>query len=484
MQEWKGPLEQIDEFRWRIPETYQDGMRVPGIIYAGTSLVSRIKQDQAPAQVANVAHLPGLAGPSLAMPDIHWGYGFPIGGVAAVFPETGVISPGGVGYDINCGVRLIRTALCEDDIRSHIGPLVTRLFETIPCGVGGSGSLKLTNRQLKEVLRRGAGWAVQQGYGWELDTIHSEEQGQLKGADPLALSPRALDRGKPQLGTLGSGNHFLEIQKVAEIFNEEAAAAYGLYEGQIVVMIHSGSRGLGYQVCDDNLDRMVKAMHKYRISVPDQQLCCTPVSSPEGKLYFAAMAAAANYAWANRQLLTHGVRRVFAEYFKESPENLGMHLVYDVAHNIAKFERHSVAGETRELLVHRKGATRAFSPEHPDLPRRYHAVGQPVLIPGDMGTASYVLHGTDRAMEETFGSCCHGAGRVMSRRAAVRYGEGRSISSEMQKKGIFVRSRGRQTLLEEAPHAYKDIDAVIDTVHMAGLAGKVAKMKPLGVIKG
>jgi tRNA-splicing ligase RtcB len=483
-EKWSGPLEKIDEYRWRIPVSYAKGMRVPGLIYADEEMIRSVRQDQALQQVANVAHLPGLLGPSMAMPDIHWGYGFPIGGVAGVDVDQGVISPGGVGYDINCGVRLLRTNLVKSDIGDHVRSLVERLFQNIPSGVGSTGKLKLSHKDEKLVLRQGSEWAVKQGFGWAEDTEYTEQNGCLQGADPDALSPRALERGRPQLGTLGSGNHFLEIQEVEEIFDEATARIFGLEKGQITVMIHTGSRGLGYQVCDDNLDRMVRAMSRYKIIIPDKQLSCAPVNSPEGRQYFAGMAAAANYAWANRQVILHWVRESFEQVLREPSERLGMHLIYDVAHNIAKFEEHAVQGSMKKVVVHRKGATRAFGPGHEDIPEKYRSAGQPVLIPGDMGTASYVLVGTRKAMEESFGSTCHGAGRVMSRHAAIRATRGREIDRELEKQGIIVRSQGRKTLSEEAPEAYKDIDRVVDIVHGAGLSKKVAKMRPLGVVKG
>ena len=481
---WNGPLERIDDYRWKIPKSYQQGMRVDGVIYADREMIEQVRNDQAPQQVANVAHLPGLVGPSMAMPDIHWGYGFPIGGVAGVDATDGVISPGGVGYDINCGVRLVRTDLELSDVRDSIRPLVDGMFRSVPCGVGSTSKLRLSNKEIRSVLREGSAWAVKQGFGWNGDVEHTEQQGCLEGADADALSPRALERGRPQLGTLGSGNHFLEIQEVTEIFDPAAADAFGLRKGQITVMIHTGSRGLGYQVCDDSLERMVRAMRKYNIHVPDNQLACAPVTSPEGRQYFAGMAAAANYAWTNRQLILHWVRETFEQVLGQSAERLGMHMVYDVAHNIAKFEDHTVRGTKQKIVVHRKGATRAFGPGHPDIPRNYRKTGQPVLIPGDMGTASYVLVGTERAMAESFGSTCHGAGRVMSRNAAVRKLQNRSIARELEDRGIIVRSRGRKTLFEEASEAYKNIDRVVEIVHKAGLSLKVAKMRPLGVVKG
>ncbi len=481
---WNGPLEKIDDYRWRIPRSYQPGMRTDGVIFSDEEMLRSLRMDQAPQQVANVAHLPGLAGNSLAMPDIHWGYGFPIGGVAGCDVDSGVISPGGVGYDINCGVRLVRTTLTPADIRDRLVALVEGLFRNIPCGVGSTGKLKLSAREERSVLVDGAAWAVQEGFGWREDVDYTEQGGCLKGADPESLSPRALERGRPQLGTLGAGNHFLEIQEVTDIYDEEAARVFGLEKGRITVMIHTGSRGLGYQVCDDNLDRMVRAMQKYHIALPDKQLACAPIQSPEGKQYFAGMAAAANYAWTNRQLILHWVRETFEQVLGQSAERMGMHLVYDVAHNIAKFEEHLIGGRKRAVVVHRKGATRSFPPGHPEVPQKYRSVGQPVLIPGDMGTASYVLAGTQRAMEESFGSTCHGAGRVMSRNEAIRTLRGRSIRQELEKQGIVARSQGRDTLYEEAPEAYKDIDHVVEIVSAAGLSRKVARMRPMGVVKG
>ena len=481
---WNGPLEKIDAYRWRIPKSYAKGMRVPGLIYADEEMLKQVRRDQAPQQVVNVAHLPGLVGYSMAMPDIHWGYGFPIGGVAGVDVEEGVISPGGVGYDINCGVRLVRTNLTFPDVKDHVRSLVERFFQKVPCGVGSTSKLKLSHRDEQAVLRDGSVWAVKQGFGWNEDVERTEQGGCIGGADAGALSARALERGRPQLGTLGAGNHFLEIQEVTEVYDAEAASAFGLEKGQITVMIHTGSRGLGYQVCDDNLDRMVRAMNRYQIVLPDKQLACAPVNSPEGKQYFAGMAAAANYAWTNRQIILHWVRESFEQVLGQSAEKLGMHMVYDVAHNIAKFEEHIVDGKRRKVVVHRKGATRAFAAGHPDLPDKYRSVGQPVLIPGDMGTASYVLVGTERAMEESLGSTCHGAGRVMSRHAAIRATKGRAIDRELADRGIIVRSRGRDTLHEEVSEAYKDINHVVEIVHGAGLSKKVVKMRPLGVVKG
>ncbi len=481
---WSGSLEKIDDYRWRIPRSFDPGMRVPGVIYADENLLKSIRRDQAPLQVANVAHLPGIVKHSLAMPDIHWGYGYPIGGVAAFDMENGVISPGGVGYDINCGTRLLRTNLGLEDVKGRIRQLVDTLFANIPCGVGCKGKIRLSSDEEEEVLVKGAKWAVDKGYGWKEDVEYTEEKGAMPGADPSKVSSRALERGRPQLGTLGSGNHFLEIQLIEEIYEPEAAGVFDLEKGGIVVMIHSGSRGFGYQVCDDHLRVMGQAVNKYKISLPDRQLACAPVNSPEGKDYFGAMACAANYAWANRQCIMHWTREVFEKIFSRSAEDLGLRLIYDVAHNIAKFEEHSVEGKKVKLCVHRKGATRAFPPGHPDIPQEYKSLGQPVIIPGDMGTNSYLLVGTEGAMEETFGTTCHGAGRVMSRHQAIRVTKGRSLDKELESQGIIVRAKGRNSLAEEAPEAYKDINEVVHVVQQSGISRRVARMKPLGVIKG
>jgi len=472
-----------DAFRWEIPRT--GAMRVPGIVYASEAMIETIREDQSPQQVANVATLPGIVKASIAMPDMHWGYGFPIGGVAAFDPDNGVISPGGVGYDINCGVRLLRSSLRVHDIGGRMKDLVTALFRNIPSGVGSARKdVKLSREEVRSVLDRGAAWAVKHGFGSEADLDHIEARGRIPDPDPDAVSDRAIERGRAQLGTLGSGNHFGEVQRVAEIFDETAASALHLFEGQITISLHSGSRGLGYQVCDDSLQLMLEASRRYRIDLPDRQLCCAPLGSPEAIRYLGAMAAAANFAFANRQMMTHWVRQTFEQVLGLTPREIGIQVVYDVCHNIAKFEMHTVDGRTRRLCVHRKGATRAFPPGHPETPEEYREVGQPVLIPGDMGRYSYVLVGTAGAFEETFGSTCHGAGRRMSRSAAARSARGRSIVRELEDRGIIVRSEGRATLLEEIPEAYKDVADVVDVVHGAGIARKVAKLIPLGVIKG
>ena len=475
-------LRKIDDWRWEIPR--EGGMRVPGIIYASERLFRGMGADEGPKQVANVAHLPGIVTASLAMPDMHWGYGFPIGGVAAFDMSEGIVSPGGVGYDINCGCRLIATRLRQEEIRDRIKDLITALFQRIPSGVGSRGALRLSAKEQRQVLTEGAAWAVRQGYGTSADLETTEDGGVMEGADPEKVSERALERGKDQLGTLGSGNHFLEIEVVEEVFDAAAAAAFGLAPGQVCVLIHSGSRGLGYQVCDDYLTRMVKHIDEIGVPLPDRQLACARLSSDRGRDYLAAMACAANYAWANRQLLMHRTREIFERTLGMSPRALGMWLVYDVCHNIAKIETLPVQGKETRLCVHRKGATRAFPPGHAALPEAYRKAGQPVLIPGDMGTGSYVMAGTERAYRETFGSACHGAGRVMSRTQAVKACRGRSIPREMADRGVIVMASGRGTLLEEIPEAYKDLDEVVEVVHRAGLAAKVARLRSLGCIKG
>jgi tRNA-splicing ligase RtcB (3'-phosphate/5'-hydroxy nucleic acid ligase) len=476
-------LRQVDEYRWEVPQ--EGKMRTRGVVYASRQMVAKIQEDRSLEQVANVATLPGIVGASLAMPDVHWGYGFPIGGVAAFDVDEGVVSPGGVGYDINCGVRLLRTNLLRADVTCCMDDLVNTLFSNIPSGLGSRRQdLKLTMPALKEVLRRGAAWAVKNGYGEASDLEHIEARGTIEGADPEMVSDFALDRGKDQLGTLGSGNHFVEVGYVTEIFDEPLARALGLHKDQVTVIVHTGSRGLGYQVCDDYIKVMLKASNKYGIELPDRQLCCAPVKSPEGQQYLAAMAAGANFAFANRQMITHWVRESFERVLRVGPRDLGMELIYDVAHNIAKMETHQVNGEARKLCVHRKGATRAFPPGHPETPAAYQQTGQPVLIPGDMGRYSFVLVGTQMALLETFGSTCHGAGREMSRAQATKVARGRNIVGELLQKGIVVRGAGRATIAEEIPEAYKDVETVVDVAHGAGISKKVAKLKPLGVIKG
>ncbi len=482
---YHGPLEQVDPCCWRIPKSYRSDMRVDGLIFANEALLQNLVKDQAPEQVANVATLPGIQVASLAMPDIHWGYGFPIGGVAATDPdEGGVISPGGVGYDINCGVRLVRSNLFYREVKPHIRELVNDLFKNVPTGVGRSGRYRFDRKELQHLLGQGVGYLRGRDLAVQRDIDYAEAEGRLDGADPAQVSDQALARGAEQCGTLGSGNHFLEVQVVDHVFDEEAAGVMGLEKDMICVMIHSGSRGLGYQVCDDALHALRKAPEKYGIVLPDKQLACAPVNSPEGQRYIAAMRAAANFAWCNRQLLMMQAREVFARVFSRTWEELQMNLVYDVCHNIAKLEEHTVNGRKKKLWVHRKGATRAFPPGHPEVPAMYRAIGQPVIIPGDMGRASWVLVGQPGSMERTFGTTCHGAGRVMSRTAAVRATGNRKIDKELEAMGVIARAQSRKGLAEEQPRAYKNVDDVVEVVDAAGLSKRVARMRPLGVIKG
>lgn len=476
-------LERIDDLRWRLAR--RGGMRVDGVVYASREMAHALRDDAALEQVANVAHLPGIVGASLAMPDIHWGYGFPIGGVAAMDPDEGVISPGGVGYDINCGVRLLRSNLDRETIMPRLRDLVVRLYQRIPTGVGkGRADLRLGRRELRRVLRDGAAWAVGQGLGEREDLEFLEEGGCLEGAQPDLVSDRALDRGRNQLGTLGSGNHFAEIQYVDEIYDAAAAADLGLESGQVTLTIHSGSRGLGHQVCTDHLKIMQSVVGRYGIDLPDRQLCCAPIRSPEGRAYIGAMSAAANFAFANRQVMTHWARESFMEVLGMGPVEVGLDVVYDVCHNIAKFETFERAGGSRRLCVHRKGATRAYPPGHPQTPAPYRETGQPVLIPGDMGRYSFVLVGTRRAYDETFGSTCHGAGRRLSRRQAKRGARGRRLLEELERAGVVVMAAGMATVAEEMPEAYKDVAEVVDVVDRAGIGRKVARLRPMGVIKG
>jgi tRNA-splicing ligase RtcB len=482
---YAGPLERVNECCWRIPKSYKRGMRVDGLIFSNEHLIDQIRKDQAPDQVANVAFLPGIQYASLAMPDIHWGYGFCIGGVCATDPnEGGVISPGGVGYDINCGVRLMRSDLFYQDVKPRIRQLVEELFRRVPTGVGKSGTYRFNEKELRNLLAEGSRYVIERGMGTPRDLEFTEAGGKLTGADPNEVSDRAISRGTNQCGTLGSGNHFLEVQVVDHVFDEEAAGVLGLEKDLVCIMIHSGSRGLGYQVCDDALAMLRKVPDRYGIELPDRQLACAPVDSMEGKRYIGAMRAAANFAWCNRQLLMHQARQVFATVFSQSWQDLHMNLVYDVCHNIAKFEEHDTGGKRRKLWVHRKGATRAFPPEHPEIPAVYRKVGQPVIIPGDMGRASWVLVGQPGSMAHTFGTTCHGAGRAMSRTAAVKEAAGRRIDKELEARGVIARAQSHRGLAEEQPKAYKNVDDVVDVVHRAGLSRKVARMRPIGVIKG
>jgi len=475
-------LKQLTPYKWELPKT--GNMRVPGIIYAESDMLQGKKHNEPLKQVANVATLPGIVKGSLAMPDMHWGYGFPIGGVAAFDWDTGVISPGGVGYDINCGVRLATTALEEADIKPKLETLVTELYRQIPSGLGSTGLLNLSVKEEKQVLKEGSQWAVRKGFGENRDLAHTEDTGCMPNADPDIVSLRALERGKKQLGTLGSGNHFLEVGVVDEVFDAKVASAFGIFQGQVTLLLHTGSRGFGYQVCDDFLKQMNQHVKQLGLDLPDRQLACAMIQSDQGQRYFNAMACAANYAWANRQILMHHCREVFQKALVIGPKNLDMNLVYDVSHNIAKKEIHVVEDKKRILCVHRKGATRSFPPNHEALCDAHRSTGQPILVPGDMGTASYILVGTETAMTETFGSTCHGAGRVLSRTAAKKQSKGRSIQRELADKGILVRWTGRSTLAEEMPDAYKDISKVVGVVHGAGISRKVARLRPLAVVKG
>ena len=479
------PLEKIDDYRWRMPKSYKTGMRVPGIIYTDEDMLKQLMKEQALEQVANVAFLPGIVDYSLAMPDIHWGYGFPIGGVAATRVDDGVVSPGGVGFDINCGVRLLRTNLTKEEVYPRIKELIDSLYNNVPSGVGSKGKIRLRGGEINEVMVKGSRWAVEKGYGRPEDLDTTEERGEMPRADPARVSGRARERGTPQLGTLGSGNHFLEVALVDHIYEPDIANVMGINQiGQVMLYIHCGSRGLGHQVADDYIKEMVRAMTKYGISLPDRQLACSPVKSPEGQAYLAAMRCAANYAWANRQCITHWVRQSFCQILGKSEKEAGLELIYDVTHNIAKIEEHKVAGQKQKLCVHRKGATRAFPAGHPDVPAKYAKIGQPVLIPGDMGRVSYVLVGTEQAMEETFGSTCHGAGRVQSRTAAKKHLNGRAVLESLQSRGITVRAGSLPGLAEEASEAYKDVTSVVEVTHRAGISKIVARTRPIGVIKG
>ncbi len=485
MGKWSGTLEKVDEYRWRIPQSYKTGMRVPGLIYASQEMMKHITEEQAPEQVANVAFLPGIVGHSLAMPDIHWGYGFPIGGVAAMRTKDGVVSPGGVGFDINCGVRLLRTNLLKEEVLPKIRELIEDLYRSVPSGLGSKGRIKLRGKEIDEVLRKGSRWAVENGYGRPEDLETTEENGEMRGTDPTLVSSRAKERGIPQLGTLGSGNHFLEVAFVEEIYEEETARDMGIDRvGQVMLLVHCGSRGLGHQVADDYIKEMMDAMRQYRIEVPDRQLACAPVESPQGQAYLAAMRCAANYAWANRQCIAHWVRESFCRVLGRSEGEAGLELIYDLAHNIAKIEEHIVNGDKVKLCVHRKGATRAFPAGHPDVPEKYSKIGQPVLIPGDMGRVSYVLVGTEQAMRDTFGSTCHGAGRVKSRAAAKKSVRGSDVLKELESRGITVRAGSLPGLAEEASIAYKDVVSVVEVTHKTGISRIIARTRPIGVIKG
>jgi len=473
---------QLDEYRWMLPRT--GGMRVPGILFANRPLLDKMMSDKTPEQVRNAAHLPGILEASIAMPDAHWGYGLPVGGVVATHEREGVISPGAVGYDIGCGVRLLRSRLTKADLEPRAEALADALYREVPCGVGSHGAQRMSFTDLARVMREGAGWVVRAGHGWASDLEHCEEAGVLADADPGAVSQDACRRGKDQLGTLGSGNHFLEVQEVGEVYDPDAARALGLERGRVTVMIHCGSRGLGHQVCTDHVRDVVRKLSGWGINLPDRQLACAPLRVAEARSYLGAMRAAANYAWANRQFIADEVRRAFESVLGKDAKALGLELVYDVAHNIAKFETHETSSGRLRCLVHRKGATRSFPAGHPDVPPAYRAVGQPVLVPGDMGRYSFVLIGGEGAMRHAFGSTCHGAGRQMSRTQAVRDTRGRDLVAELRAAGVVVRYEGRDTLREETSEAYKDVAEVVRVCEGAGLAKPVAKLVPFIVVKG
>ncbi len=475
-------VERRDEFVYEIPR--EGPMRVPGRVYAHPGLFMQAGHEEALQQVANVATLPGILRASIAMPDIHWGYGFPIGGVAAMDAADGVVSPGGVGFDINCGVRLVRTGLGVDEVKPRLDALMHQLMRGVPQGTGPHGALELRESELKRLCEEGAAFLVRRGCATGDDLAHTEEGGAMSGADVSAVSDKALARGRGQVGSLGSGNHFLELQVVDRVLDQRAAAAFGVGAGQVAVMIHSGSRGLGHQVCTDYVGRMAGAAARAGIDLPDRQLACAPLDSAEAREYLAAMACACNFAFANRQMIMHQVRGAFEQVFRRSWERLGVELVYDVAHNIAKREVHPVDGEERAVLVHRKGATRAFGPGDPDVPAGYREVGQPVIIPGDMGRESWLLAGTETARRETWGSTCHGAGRLLSRHAARKVRSGAEVRRELEGAGIVVKCASTGSLAEEAPFAYKDVADIVGVVDAVGLARKVARLRPLGVLKG
>ena len=480
----KEDLVRLSPYLYEIPTTVQHDMRVPARIYADEELLEMALGDRSIEQLLNTASLPGIVEYTLAMPDVHQGYGFPIGGVAATAMPDGIISPGGVGYDINCGVRLLTSQIQADEIVPHMERLMTALFDSVPTGVGIGGKTQLSLSKLRAVLEQGARWMVAHGHGDSQDLDHTEDQGCMSGANPDALSSRALERGRGQLGSLGAGNHFLQVDRVTQIYDAEAARALGLVEGQACIWIHCGSRGLGHQVCSDAVRALQGAVEKYGISLPDRELVCAPMSSPEGQRYYQAMCCAANYAWANRQMITHQVRQSLEKALAGRVQNRDLRVAYDVCHNIAKIERHEIGGGTMELCVHRKGATRAFGPGHPEIPADYAGIGQPVLIPGNMGDGSYVMVGTATAMRQTFGSTSHGAGRVMSRSRARKMVRGETLRAQLEQKGITLRARSMHGLAEEAPLAYKDLERVVNVVHEAGLARRVARTRPLGVIKG
>lgn len=481
----KIPLRKIEPYVWEIPREFKPGMRVPGRVYADEALLEKMRSDQTLIQCSNVAHLPGIYKWAITMPDGHEGYGFPIGGVAATDYEEGVLSPGGVGYDINCGVRLIKTNLDVEEIQPVIDSLIETIFRYVPSGLGSKGRIRVSMSELDRAVSEGVEWAVKNGYGWPEDIEYCEERGCMETADPTKVSSTAKSRGVGQIGSLGSGNHFLEIEVVDRIYDKDVARKFGVErEGQVLVLVHTGSRGFGHQICSDYLRVMERAVHKYGIKLPDRELACAPAKSREVEDYFAAMSCACNFAWVNRQLITHWVREAFRKTLNREPEDMDMHLIYDVAHNIAKIEEHRVDGRRVKVFVHRKGATRAFPPKHPEIPSRYREVGQPVLIPGSMGTASWVLVGDPRAMELSFGSTAHGAGRVLSRAAAKKRYWGSDVMRRLRSRGIIVRAASMAVVSEEAPEAYKDVDRVVEVSHRVGVARKVARLTPLAVAKG
>ena len=475
-------LKKISDVVWEIPKSFRADMRVPARVYASEKMLKEVFRDRSLSQLVNVSTLPGIQSPAMVMPDAHEGYGFPIGGVAAMAWPDGVISPGGIGFDLNCGVRLLRSDLRSKDIKPYVEKLAHQIFRDIPPGVGRGGRHKLSIKELDKVLKLGLGWALKNGFAEPEDPLHIESYGTLPNADPDAVSDYAKKRGHDQLGTMGAGNHFVEIDRVDHVFLPQIARAFGLYEDQIVVLMHTGSRGLGHQVCTDYLKTMGQVMPKYGIRLPDPQLACVPFSSPEGARYFNAMAAAANFAWTNRQMMTWAMRDVWQRIFGK--EGGALTILYDVAHNLAKIEEHEIEGQKKKVIVHRKGATRAFGPGEPELAKEFQKTGQPVLIPGSMGTASYVLVGTAHAMKESFGSSCHGAGRRMSRRQAKREVDVNTLRKDLEKQGIYLQAGSFGGAVEEAPQAYKDVHSVVDVVDQADIAKKVASLKPLIVIKG
>ena len=477
-------LIKISDYEWEIPRSFRQDMRVPVRIFATRKLIEAVMDDRSLEQAVNSATLPGLVGHVLVMPDMHQGYGFPIGGVAATRYPEGVISPGGIGYDINCGVRLLASQIEYEEAREHIAALATALNHNCPSGVGTKGHVRVSESELNQVCRQGSLWALKQGFASEADVRRTEEGGVLEGADPDAVSKRAKERGRAQIGTLGAGNHFIEVDVVEQIFDAQAAQAMGLFEGHLVLQIHCGSRGFGHQICTDYVNEFQGAVRRYGIQLPDRELVCAPLNSPEGKNYLAAMRCAANYAFANRQVLAHYARKAFEEALAGKVQNWHLHQVYDIAHNMGKIETHVIDGERMKVCVHRKGATRAFGPGYEGLPEEYRSIGQPVLVPGSMGTASWVLVGTEGSMQRSFGSTCHGAGRVMSRSKAKKTVWGEDLRSELEASGIHVRAGSMAGLAEEAPQAYKDVDDVIDAVSGAGIARKVARLVPVAVIKG